>query len=86
MPETKVQIKDIQKLKVKGEIVEEKLEGEDDPVKRLVTTVTFQYEGLPGALDPIQVALAADCPVNIVLGSPQANLGDVFMETSKQEA
>ncbi len=85
MPETRVTIKDIQKIKVTGQVVEEKLEGQDDPIKKYVTTVTFQFEGLPGRLDPVITALVADCPVNIVMGSPQCNLGDAFMETSNKD-
>ena len=78
MPETKVQIRDIQKIKLSSQIVEETLEGQDDPVKKYMTTVSFQFEGLPGQFDPVIAAMVADCPINVVFGSPQANLGEAF--------
>lgn len=62
MPETKVVIQDIQKIKLTSQVVEETLEGQDDPVKKYMTTVSFQFEGLPGRFDPVITALVADWP------------------------
>jgi hypothetical protein len=78
MAETNVKIKQIEKLKVSGQVVEEK-DSEGEVIKRYMTTVTFQFEGLPGELDPVIVALTSDYQVDVSFGSPQTNLGADFM-------
>ena len=78
MAETNVNIKQIEKLKVSGQVVEEK-DSEGEVIKRYMTTVAFQFEGLPGELDPVIVALTSDYQVGVSFGSPQTNLGADFM-------
>ena len=78
--ETRMTIRNIQKLKVTGQMVEEadpNIEGET--IRKNMTTVSFQFEGLPGMLDSAIVALTAEIPVDVIIGSSQANLGAEFM-------
>lgn len=85
MSETTVELKKIEKLKITGQIVEIKLPGESgesaETIKKYITTVTFSYDGLPGSMDAVITALAADCEVNVIFLSPQYNLGDEFMRS-----
>jgi hypothetical protein len=74
MPETKVTLPGIDKLEVKGRIVEVKLDDEESE-KRLYTDVKFTYEGAPGKLDQILAALTCEHRVDVTLSSPQGSLG-----------
>lgn len=74
MPEIKVIVPNIDKLKVQSSIVEEKVQqdGETFIEKKVVTAVSFQYEGTARHFDQVLMAMANKTEVHFLFGSPQA--------------
>ena len=73
MPEERVEIKNIEKIDTKTKVVEEK-QPEGEPERRIMTTVTLQFEGTSAALDPVLRAIAAGHRVSAELFTPQWSL------------
>ena len=79
--EVKVKIENIENLKTStGVKIEKDKEGEVID-RRLVTRVQFEAEIEPGSLADVHRLLAAESPVHIIIGSPQAIME---MESSKE--
>ena len=70
--EVKVAIKGIENLKTSTGVKEEK--GKDGEVldRKLMTKIQFEAEIEPLALSNVHRLLAAEAPVHVVIGSPQA--------------
>lgn len=70
--EVKVEIRDIENLKTStGVKVEKDKDGEvGDP--RLITKIQFEAKVSPAALANVHRLMAAEAPVHVVIGSPQA--------------
>ena len=79
MAETKVRATEIQKLSVKGKIVDVPVEGGDkgETERVLVTQVTFEYEGAPGQFDGVLRAMVNGHIVDAVFASPQSQFDSV---------
>lgn len=79
--EVKVKIEGIENLKTRTEkIIDKDKEGEVIG-SRLVTKVQFEAEIDPEALANVHRLLAAEAPVHIIIGSPQAIME---MESTKK--
>ena len=78
--EVKVTIRNIEKLKTTTEVkVEKDKEGEVTD-RRLITKIQFDAEVDPTALANVHRLLAAEIPVHVIIGSPQA-----IMEVMEEE-
>jgi len=75
MPENRITVRKINNLKVKGKIIEEP--DPEDPgskIRKLVTEVSFVYEGAPGRFDDVLAAITTDADVDASFVSPQGIL------------
>ena len=78
--EVKGAIRNIEKLKTTTEVkVEKDKEGEVTD-RRLITKIQFEAEVDPTALANVHRLLAAEIPVHVIIGSPQA-----IMEVMEEE-
>lgn len=70
--EVKVKIEGIENLKTRTEKVIDKDKEGEVIATRLVTKVQFEAEIDPDALADVHRLLAAEAPVHVIIGSPQA--------------
>jgi hypothetical protein len=86
MADTKVRV-EIQKLQVKGKIVDVPVEGGDkgETERVLVTQVTFEYDGAPGAFDSILRAMVNGHIVDAVFASPQSQFDSITFKSDGKE-
>jgi len=75
MPENRITVRKINNLRVKGKIIEVPDPVDpDSKVKKLVTEVSFVYEGAPGRFDDVLSAITTDADVDASFVSPQGVL------------
>jgi hypothetical protein len=84
--EVKVEIKGIENLKTSTGVKEEKDKDGEVIDRKLITRVQFEAEVDPSALANIHRLLAADSPVHVVIGSPQAVMEVMEREPAFAEA
>jgi len=70
--EVKVELRDIENLKTSTGVKVEKDKDGEVIDRRLVTRIQFECEVEPTALSNVHRLLAAESPVHVVIGSPQA--------------
>jgi hypothetical protein len=84
MPENRITVRKINNLKVKGKIIEVPDPVDpDNKIKKLVTEVSFVYEGAPGRFDDVLAAITTDADVDASFVSPQ---GVLFGGQNEREA
>jgi hypothetical protein len=71
--ENKIVVERIDKLTVKTTIKEIPVEGGEpgEKERKMVTQVSFEYEGTPGVMDGMLTAQLAEHRLDVTIGSPQ---------------
>ncbi len=84
--EVKVEIKNIENLKTSTGVKVEKDKDGEVADTRLITKVQFECEATPAELANVHRLMAAEAPVHVIIGSPQAIMEVLEKEPAFAEA